>query len=301
MAEFGKARIALGICAAIAVAGCEDFSNPFAGTRADTANVSGEGRSTTLVERDVEAPDVFQVTEKGLWDGRPSLGGVWVAYPGIDSPERVIIRNEENGAFVIGALYDRERENPGPALQLSSDAASALEVLAGRPTLLNVTALRKEAVSPAPPAATPADTAGETEEIETRTLDPVAAAAADAIEKAEAEDGTDQPQAQQKSGDIGPVANTVRPAARPDTTAPTSPALEKPYIQIGIFSIQDNAEGTGEALRNIGIVPTILKQESQGKLFWRVIVGPMNSASERAALLDKVKDLGFSDAYFVTD
>ncbi len=296
MAEFGKARIALGICAAIAVAGCEDFSNPFAGTRADTANVSRQGSSTTLVERDVEAPDVFQVTEKGLWDGRPSLGGVWVAYPGIDSPERVIIRNEENGAFVIGALYDRERENPGPALQLSSDAASALEVLAGRPTLLNVTALRKEEVSPAPPATTPADTAGETEEIETRTLDPVAAAAADAIEKAEAEDGTNQPQAQQKSGDIGPAANAVRPAARPDATA-----LEKPYIQIGIFSIQDNAEGTGEALRNIGIVPTILKQESQGKLFWRVIVGPMNSASEQASLLDKVKELGFSDAYFVTD
>ena len=50
--------------------------------------------SIKLVERDVEAPEVFQVTEKALWDGRPSLGGVWVAHPDSDQPERVIIRNK---------------------------------------------------------------------------------------------------------------------------------------------------------------------------------------------------------------
>ncbi len=39
------------------------------------------GDETRLIERDVEAPEVFQITENGLWDGRPSLGGVWVAHP----------------------------------------------------------------------------------------------------------------------------------------------------------------------------------------------------------------------------
>ncbi|MDA7828003.1 SPOR domain-containing protein, partial [Rhodobacteraceae bacterium] len=29
--------------------------------------------SVEVVERDVEAPDVFDVSEAGLWDGRPSL------------------------------------------------------------------------------------------------------------------------------------------------------------------------------------------------------------------------------------
>ena len=47
-------------------------------------------RVQLLVERDVEAPGVFQVTEAGLWDGRPSLGGVWVAHPDVTEPERVI-------------------------------------------------------------------------------------------------------------------------------------------------------------------------------------------------------------------
>ena len=70
-------------------------------------------RSTKTVEKDVEAPDVFQISEKGLWDGRPSLGGVWVAHPDVTDPERVIIRNTDNGKFVVGALFRREREVPG--------------------------------------------------------------------------------------------------------------------------------------------------------------------------------------------
>ena len=49
-----------------------------------------------LVDRDVEAPDVFQVSDQALWDGRPSLGGVWVASPDAVDPERVILRNPAN-------------------------------------------------------------------------------------------------------------------------------------------------------------------------------------------------------------
>jgi rare lipoprotein A len=87
----------------------------------------------------------------GLWDGRPSLGGVWVAHPDATDPERVMIRNTETGSFVIGALFRRERENPGPRFQISSDAAAALDILAGAPTELQVIALRREE-APAPEA-----------------------------------------------------------------------------------------------------------------------------------------------------
>ena len=97
---------------------------------------------------DVQAPEVFQVTEEGLWDGRPSLGGVWVAHPDVADPERVLIRNEATGATVVGALFRRERDVPGPALQVSSDAAEALAMLAGAPEVLSVTALRREAAAP---------------------------------------------------------------------------------------------------------------------------------------------------------
>ena len=54
-------------------------------------------------------------------------------------------------------------------------------------------------------------------------------------------------------------------------------------------------------MRNIGIVPTVKKNESQGKTYYRVTVGPASNSAERAALLKKVKGLGYTDAYFVTN
>ncbi|MFZ1513001.1 MAG: SPOR domain-containing protein, partial [Tabrizicola sp.] len=112
--------------------------------------------------RDVEAPDVFQATDSALWDGRPSLGGIWVASPDVENPERVVMFNPATGKSITGALFKRERDNPGPRLQLSSDAAEALGILAGQPTEIRVTALRKEeTAAPAAPAAAtdPADPA----------------------------------------------------------------------------------------------------------------------------------------------
>ena len=146
-------RLAVGTAMALALAGCDEAGqfNLFQKRPAAEAEVNAAARSVKLIERDVEAPDVFQVTEPGLWDGRPSLGGVWVAHPDVDEPERVIIRNTKNDKFVIGALFRRDRENPGPAVQVSSDAAAALDMLAGQPMDLNITALRREEV----PAETP--------------------------------------------------------------------------------------------------------------------------------------------------
>jgi len=275
----------------IALAGCDGFEGfgPGAGTAPGEANAqagAAEGQSVQLVERDVEAPEVFQVTEPGLWDGRPSLGGVWVAHPGVDTPERVIIRNEENGSFVIGALFRRERDTPGPRLQVSSDAAEALEMLAGSPTELQVTALRREEVSEPDPD--PTADFDSPEEISAAPLDenaetdPIAGAAL-AIEAAEA------------------GAGATAPAAAPAPVPASAGELDKPYVQIGIFSIEANATRTADRLRGNGIVPTVLEQESQGRTFWRVIVGPASSAGDRAAIREQVRGMGFSDAYFVTN
>jgi len=49
------------------------------------------------------------------------------------------------------------------------------------------------------------------------------------------------------------------------------------------------------------MVPTVKPGKMNGKDFWRVIVGPASSGAERAALLKKIKELGFNDAYFVTN
>lgn len=273
------------------LAGCEEGEgfSPFA-PKDKTETSETEGQSTKLVERDVEAPEVFQVTEAGLWDGRPSLGGVWVAHPDVGEPERVIIRNTSNNKFVIGALFRREREIPGPRIQASSDAAAALGMLAGAPVELNVTALRREEVKPEP-APEELEDAGEIQaaaledagEISETTLDPIAGAAA-AIDATEP---TPSPAPQ--------AAPAAAPAPQPKATS----SLSKPFIQLGIFSVESNAQRTANQMRAEGMVPTVKKETSNGKTFWRVLVGPAQTKSERSTLLNKVKSAGFSDAYAV--
>ena len=178
----------------LALASCDNASLP-GFLQAKPASTDAGDETVTrgaTAERDVEAPEVFEAREAGLWDGRPSLGGVWVAHPDVTEPERVIIRNDSNGQFVIGALFKRERETPGPRLQVSSDAAAAIGMLAGAPTNLHVVALRRQEVAAAPALAATetAETGGaalaDAGEIESQTLDPVASTAAAAIAAAPA-------------------------------------------------------------------------------------------------------------------
>ncbi|WP_442970990.1 SPOR domain-containing protein [Roseovarius sp. D0-M9] len=303
----GWCKAVFGGAALMALAGCQDMGGVFGGG-SETASVSGDSSSVRLVERDVEAPGVFQVTDGGLWDGRPSLGGVWVAHPDVDEPERVIIRNTANSKFVIGALFRRERANPGPAFQVSSDAAAALGMLAGAPAQLNVTALRREEAPEQD-----AESGGATDDgeeaaatlaagtVETSTLDPIEGAAA-ALDTADADAaGEVRPPAaatpQADSEALSPEPSAAAPAASDRSAS----ALSRPYIQIGIFSVEQNAENTATAMRQAGMVPTVRKEGSQGKTFWRVIVGPAQTEDERAALLDKIKGVGFDDAYAVSN
>ena len=148
LAGIGKLLILAGAVGFLA--GCEESGgfNPFekkpaANAAAATDPAQGEG---AVVERDVEAPEIFQSQESALWDGRPSLGGIWVAHPDIEEAQRGMIRNLANGEFVIGALFKRERASPGPRLQVSSDAAAELGMLAGAPVQMSVVALKRETV-----------------------------------------------------------------------------------------------------------------------------------------------------------
>ncbi|MFV0490758.1 MAG: SPOR domain-containing protein [Pseudorhodobacter sp.] len=148
--------ILLAAATGIALAGCSSLPNPFGKERSpETESSMSMAGSRQLAEREVEAPEVFQVTDEALWDGRPSLGGIWVASPDATDPERVMLRNPANGRSVAGALFRRERINPGPPLQVSSEAAAALGILAGQPAQLNVTALRREEVSMDDPSLAP--------------------------------------------------------------------------------------------------------------------------------------------------
>ncbi|MCB4379507.1 SPOR domain-containing protein, partial [Synechococcus sp. MU1644] len=103
------------------------------------------------------------------------------------------------------------------------------------------------------------------------------------------------------------AAQGIQPAPTPTaipaaaTTRPTASKLDKPFIQIGIFSVQANADRTATQMRNAGVIPTVKTFERDGKSFWRVVVGPAGTSSERSQLLTKIKDEGFTDAYAVTN
>lgn len=325
-------KLAPGIFVLSLLAACDENGNfqmpAFGGeteSGSENAATSAASTTSTVVERDVEAPEVFAVSENGLWDGRPSLGGVWVAHPDVTDPERVIIRNQDNGQFVIGALFRRERDNPGPSLQVSSDAAEELGMLAGSPSRLSVVALRREegpaettVVETTEFAAAPEISAAPLEagpEIATAPIDAdlPTATAASTIASVAAGAGTEEPSATPGATEdvtINAAAaiaaveaamsgGSTAPAAA--TPAPTASPLAKPFVQVGIFSVESNATSTAERLRADGLSTRVLSQESQGKRFWRVIVGPAPTSADRAAVLDKVKALGFGDAYFVTN
>lgn len=258
------------------LAGCEAGQGPFGGAT-EEGDAPRAQTATRLVERDVEAPQVFEANDSALWDGRPSLGGVWVASPDAVDPERVILRNPSNGKFVIGALFRRERMNPGPALQISSDAAAALGILAGQPTDISVIALRREEVAEEAPA--PAQPI--LDEAEPVTAAPLGEIASAAIDRAEA-----------SSTPAAPLAPAAAPASAAAAPA-AAPATGGSLIQIGIFSVEANARRAVETLSKAGVTASIRAEETQGKKFWSV------TARGTAATLASVKAAGFGDAYIL--
>jgi cell division septation protein DedD len=144
------AWLAAALALGLGTAGCGE---PGAPAPDEDAAAPGYVEAT---ETDVAVPSTFDDTGVALWDGRPSLGGVWVAHPLAVEPMRVRITHVTTGRAVTGALFRRNRAIVGPAIQLSSDAARAIGAEAGIPAPIRVVALQR-VVEPA--AALPAETA----------------------------------------------------------------------------------------------------------------------------------------------
>lgn len=250
------------------------------GTTTSSGGTLGNSSSTRIVTRDIEAPEVFQTTAMAQWDGRPSLGGVWIAAPRTTDPERVIIRNRANGKFVIGTLF--RRAVAGDGMQLSSDAAQALDIKAATAVSLDVTALRRAdgsaSVDPNRPLLDSAEAIG--------------GGPADAIAAASLAAAQDAQRLQIPATPV--LGNSVRASAAPlatqNTIAKTANGLP---IQLGIFSLESNAQRARQLAKNAGLSAEIKRETSQGKPLWSV------SARGSAADLTKVKALGFPDAYFL--
>ena len=53
---------------------------------------SNSAKNTTNVKLD-EKPEILDVSAAVIWDGDKTLGGNWISHPGVDSPEKVLIKN----------------------------------------------------------------------------------------------------------------------------------------------------------------------------------------------------------------
>ena len=101
-----------------------------------------------------------------------------------------------------------------------------------------------------------------------------------------------------------PAPAAAKPAAsapKPKSKSKPASTLAKPFVQIGIFSVEANANRAAKQMSGAGLVPTVKKSQINDKPFWRVVVGPASSKSELSTLIKTIKSEGFSDAYAVSN
>ena len=96
-----------------------------------------------------------------------------------------------------------------------------------------------------------------------------------------------------------PTPNNVEASTKNSATAETK--LSKPFIQVGIFGVQDNAKKTKDQMLQLNMQANISNFQIKEKPYWRVVVGPATSSDSRKNMLKTIKSAGFSDAYFVTN
>ncbi|MFV0359037.1 MAG: SPOR domain-containing protein [Tropicimonas sp.] len=199
-----------------------------------------------------------------------------------------MIRNTANGRSVAGALFKREREHPGPKFQVSSDAAASLELLAGQPTVLEVTALRRVAPASETPEAELLSAGVEGQVAGAKQVSGAAAAGA----VAPAASATAVPRKWS-------LRNFFRRGGTQQTAGQGAAAPDKPYVEVSAYPAEGDALETAEILRRSGLPPEVYAQDGQAGKTWRVVIGPAASTGERDTLLRKAGELGFADAYAV--
>ena len=75
----------------------------------------------------------------------------------------------------------------------------------------------------------------------------------------------------------------------------------KPFIQVGIFGVQNNAKKTKNQMVKLNLPVNILDFQIKGKPYWRVVVGPASTSDTRKNMLKAIKLAGFKDAYYVSN
>ena len=95
--------------------------------------------------------------------------------------------------------------------------------------------------------------------------------------------------------------NADSTSARVEKKSISNAKLTKPFIQVGIFGVENNAVKTGNQMSKLGLQTNTFEFKINGKTYWRVVAGPAKTFENRNNMLNTVKSAGFTDAYFVSN
>ena len=77
--------------------------------------------------------------------------------------------------------------------------------------------------------------------------------------------------------------------------------LTKPFIQVGIFGVENNAIKTRDQMAKLGLPINTFDFKIKEKTYWRVVAGPATTLENKDTMLNTIKSARFTDAYFVSN
>ena len=86
-------------------------------------------------------PEAFHAAGLAVWDGAPTLPGIWIAHPMAQTARRVRLTNDETGVRVDAAMFRRDPNLSGPRIVISSEAAERLGLEPGQGTRITIEGL----------------------------------------------------------------------------------------------------------------------------------------------------------------
>jgi rare lipoprotein A len=212
--------------------------------------------------------------------------GLTAAHPTLPMPVNVRVTNLDNGHSLVLRVNDRGPFANGRIIDVSAHAAKLLGFYEQGTANVRVTYLSRADLPAAPAAAATAIAAAPTESLQMAALDPTATAPAARVES----DYADAPPPQSAPSD-----------SQSDTLAAIPlPAAEHIWVQAGTFSVEDNAERLKDRLSQLGDV-TISSIDREGRVLYRVRIGPFDDVGAADAALARLNGLGTSDAKVIAE
>ena len=97
------------------------------------------------------------------------------------------------------------------------------------------------------------------------------------------------------------ISRSITSEAKTENSASLKIIAAKPFIQVGIFGVQNNAKKTKDQMLSLNLPVNILDFQIKEKPYWRVVVGPASTSDSRKKMLKAIKSAGFTDAYYVSN